>query len=214
MTYSPARARRTARLIRQHDPETYHLWLNLSGTPSLEQDGRQVILGDAEIVLHDSSRPFHGEVIGATPLTGIAVCFPRTQLPLPPDLLDRLTATRLPARTGMGALLARYLTELTQHAAHYHPDDTARLATATTHLLTAWCAHHLDAGAALPPEAHHQALTTRIHHFIEQHLGDPRLGPATIAAAHGISVRHLYTLFNAQGLTVAARIRQRRLEHC
>ncbi|WP_461012317.1 helix-turn-helix domain-containing protein, partial [Streptomyces capparidis] len=25
---------------------------------------------------------------------------------------------------------------------------------------------------------------------------------------------HLYTLFNAQGLTVAARIRQRRLEHC
>ncbi|MGW5265624.1 helix-turn-helix domain-containing protein [Microbispora sp. NPDC004025] len=40
------------------------------------------------------------------------------------------------------------------------------------------------------------------------------LTPETIAAAHQISVRHLYTLFAEQGLTVAAWIRRCRLEQC
>jgi hypothetical protein len=33
------------------------------------------------------------------------------------------------------------------------------------------------------------ALRPRIKAFIESHLGDPSLGPETIAAAHFISVR-------------------------
>jgi len=38
--------------------------------------------------------------------------------------------------------------------------------------------------------------------------------PGTVAAAHYISVRYLYRLFDAQGTTVAAWIRPRRLERC
>jgi len=54
----------------------------------------------------------------------------------------------------------------------------------------------------------------RIHAFIEQHLGDCDLAPGPVAAAHYISVRYLYRLFEAQGTTVAAWIRHRRLERC
>jgi hypothetical protein len=54
----------------------------------------------------------------------------------------------------------------------------------------------------------------RIHAFIEQHLGDADLTPGLVAAAHYISVRYLYRLFEAQGTTVATWIRHRRLEGC
>ena len=44
--------------------------------------------------------------------------------------------------------------------------------------------------------------------------GDCDLAPGPVAAAHYISVRYLYRLFEAQGTTVAAWIRHRRLERC
>ncbi|MFF2520355.1 helix-turn-helix transcriptional regulator [Streptomyces sp. NPDC058086] len=53
-----------------------------------------------------------------------------------------------------------------------------------------------------------------VHSFIEHHLDDPQLSPAAIAAAHHISVRYLHRLFQPQGTTVSAWIRQRRLERC
>jgi AraC-like DNA-binding protein len=50
--------------------------------------------------------------------------------------------------------------------------------------------------------------------FIQQHLGDQKLCPAAIAAAHHISLRALHQLFHDEGLTVAGWIRGRRLERC
>ena len=46
--------------------------------------------------------------------------------------------------------------------------------------------------------------------FIQQHLDDPGLSPAEIAAAHHISLRLLHKLFQEQGETVAGWIRARR----
>jgi AraC-like DNA-binding protein len=60
----------------------------------------------------------------------------------------------------------------------------------------------------------HQILLGRIHDFIEANLGDPDLSPGSIAAAHYISTRHLHDLFRELGTTVAASIRERRLERC
>ncbi|MEU1622891.1 helix-turn-helix domain-containing protein [Streptomyces sp. NPDC005722] len=54
----------------------------------------------------------------------------------------------------------------------------------------------------------------RIRGFIEQHLADPGLTPATVAAAHNISTRQLHRLFQAQNMAVAGWIRRRRLENC
>ncbi|MEV0038914.1 hypothetical protein [Streptomyces sp. NPDC050804] len=45
----------------------------------------------------------------------IGVEFPKALMPLPLDKVDRLVNRRLPGREGMGALLASFLTCLTQH---------------------------------------------------------------------------------------------------
>jgi AraC-like DNA-binding protein len=57
-------------------------------------------------------------------------------------------------------------------------------------------------------------LVGRIHAFIERRLGDPDLSPAAIAAAHHVSRRYLYKLFETQPTGVAGHIRRRRLERC
>ena len=57
-------------------------------------------------------------------------------------------------------------------------------------------------------------MLLRIQAFIEYHLGDPGLSPGMIAAAHHISLRTLHKLYQAQGETIAASIRHRRLAHC
>ena len=64
------------------------------------------------------------------------------------------------------------------------------------------------------PESRRHALLTTVQAFIQEHLGDPGLSPAVIAAAHHISLRSLHQLFHDEGLTVAGWIRRRRLESC
>jgi AraC-like DNA-binding protein len=57
-------------------------------------------------------------------------------------------------------------------------------------------------------------LCLQIEQFIEAHLAEPGLSPAEVAAAVGLSVRHLQRLFARNGTTAAEWIRERRLEHC
>jgi AraC-like DNA-binding protein len=66
-----------------------------------------------------------------------------------------------------------------------------------------------------PAESSRPAVLLRdIHAFIDQNLANPDLCPAAIAAAHHISERYLYLVFAGQGTSVAAWIRDRRLQHC
>jgi AraC-like DNA-binding protein len=93
-------------------------------------------------------------------------------------------------------------------------DEVARLGTTLVDLLTAALAARLDRQDELPPGTVRQALLRQVHGFIEQRLTDPSLSPATIAAAHHISLRYLYKLFETKPTSVAGWVRQRRLERC
>ena len=56
------------------------------------------------------------------------------------------------------------------------------------------------------------ALRAAAYGFIEDHLADPGLGAAQIAAAIGVSERHLSRVLAAGGTTVPRLVRSRRLE--
>ncbi|SCE67906.1 AraC-type DNA-binding protein [Micromonospora echinospora] len=207
---------RNRRLIRQSDPEKIHLSLSLSGRLGLATGGRESLIRGHEFVLYDSSRPLGGWVSGddGDIAAHILINIPRTRLPLPARLIDQLVITPMPAHHGVGALLATYLTTLIRHADRYRPADALRLSTVTADLVTTLCAHHTDTESAVPVDSRHRVLQARIHDFVRRRLGDPELTPGMIAAAHHISLRHLHKLFHDQGMTVAGRIRELRLEHC
>jgi AraC-like DNA-binding protein len=54
----------------------------------------------------------------------------------------------------------------------------------------------------------------RCEHFIRAHLEDTQLTPQVVADGCGISVRYLHQIFERQGITVCAYIRNQRLSMC
>ncbi|MGH3388958.1 MAG: helix-turn-helix domain-containing protein [Actinomadura sp.] len=216
MTYPSLETRRTPKLIRRSDPELYQMALTLRGAQRIAQVGRDTSLGPYDLMLYDSSRPFVGRVAADAGGTVAAVVaqVPKALFSLPLDRVDRLLAVRMPGREGVGALLAQFLMGVTAGAGRLRPSDASRLGTVLLDLVVALLAHELEADSSVPPESHRRALILRIQAFIRQHIGEPKLGPAMIATAHHISVRHLHRLFREEGVTVAGWIRVRRLERC
>jgi AraC-like DNA-binding protein len=211
-TSTPHSVYRTPGLIRRDSPELYRVALAMSGHACLLQDGRAVRLGPGEFTIYDFTRPYELAYDSGVQLAVFS--FPREMLALPADLVARLTAVAVSPDGATGALAAPLLRRVALDMDSYRPASAARLSTVVMNLLTTAVAEHADRAGSLPVESREQALVLRIHAFIEQHLGDADLAPGHVAAAHYISVRYLYRLFEAQGTTVAAWIRHRRLERC
>ncbi|MFH8573759.1 helix-turn-helix domain-containing protein [Streptomyces sp. NPDC017993] len=210
-TFQPLVFRRTPKLIRQSDPETYHLSLVLRGTGAGVWSQRETQYKPFDLFINSSSLP--NDVHSAEALAStVALEIPKALVPLPRDVARRIVGAPVSAQEGMGALLARFLTQLTEDTTLYQPTDGPRLGTVLTDLTTALFAHLLEAGNCLPPETHRRTLTLRIQAFIREHLHDPHLTPATVAAAHHISTSYLHRLFQGEDATVAAWIRRLRLE--
>lgn len=206
--YQPARFVRTARLVRQSDPERINISIPIHGSLNVTQDDHQASCDPYNICFIDSSRPMDVRVDGTQ--EGIAFDVPRDLIPLPTDKLRRVRGHS--AQEGFGALLTAFLTRLTTDTHSFRPSDGPRLATVAIDLVAALFASALDAEGSLPPESRTHALTLRIQAFIRANLHDPALTPTAVASAHHISLRFLHRLFRDQDATVAATIRRLRLE--
>lgn len=103
MSFKPTRYRRTPKLVRQSDPELYHLTLLIDGGLALDHAGRESTYTSRDLHLADSSQPYdvrsaddrQGGVV-----TGMAVDFPKALLPLPPHRVRELLGRNLPGREG------------------------------------------------------------------------------------------------------------------
>jgi AraC-like DNA-binding protein len=215
ITTMPHSIDRTPKLIRQSDPEMFKLGCIVRGGGVVTQDGQSLVFGVGDLKLYDTSRPYLAEYAPDDLVNQVLLLrFPRSLLPLPPRDLRALSAVRIPGTRGVGALSSHFMLQLARHMDELSPSDTARLATLTLDVLTAALADALDVEGLLPPDTRRRALMAKIHAFIRENLGDSRLTPDTIATAHHISLRYLHKLFNQDGHTVAAWIRERRLEQC
>jgi AraC-like DNA-binding protein len=120
-------------------------------------------------------------------------------------------ARRIPGNGGPGVALYRVSASLYQEAEISKAQgDTAEL-DAYFKILSACIGHP---GADLAVGQPGAELSSRVQNFIETHLTDPTMGPAEIASAVGISVRHLHRLFSLRAHTVGDWIRWRRLQQC
>ncbi|GAA0827911.1 helix-turn-helix domain-containing protein [Streptosporangium amethystogenes subsp. fukuiense] len=215
LTHPALWSERTAKLVRQCDPESYQLHLIVRGGGTLAQGGREAVFDAGQFILVDSSHPYLGRRSAQDGRSEtVVIQFPRASLGLRSSTVGRLATVPFSARGGIGAVLAGHLFELMRNAEDYTEADTTALGGITLDLIAAGCAHQLDATACLSPEARQRALLAQVHRFIRDRLGDPALTADLIAAAHQISTRHLYKLFQDHGMTVAAWIRRCRLEQC
>ncbi|WP_432251797.1 AraC family transcriptional regulator [Streptomyces sp. HNM1019] len=212
--------RRTPRLIRQNDPDLYHLTLMLRGSKWLVQAGREGVCHPYNMHVADTSRPFQvGVGLHCQGIKMVGVEIPKVLLPLPRHKTDTLVARGLPGGEGMGSLLSGFLLRLSHSSRSLRNSDAARLETVLLDLIAALFAHEIDTEDALPPETRRQVLAVGIRAFIGKQLHNPELTPATIAAAQHISVSYLHRIFqeeipaNGGPVTVMGWIREQRLEH-
>ena len=211
-TSTPHSVHRTPGLIRRGGSEVYRVVLAISGSPRLEQDGRAAQLRPGEFAIYDFARPYELAYDSAVQLAVFG--FPRDLLALPPGVADRITAVPIAGDQGTGALASPLLRRVTLDLDTYQPASAARLSTVMMDLVTTAVAERAGRAGSLPAESRERTLLVRVHAFIEQNLGEADLSPGVIATAQHVSVRSLHRLFEAEGTTVAAWVRQRRLERC
>ncbi|MGW4213833.1 helix-turn-helix domain-containing protein [Lentzea sp. NPDC004789] len=186
--------------------------LVLDGEMVISQDGRRVVVGAGELAFRDGTRS--SRVVVADDVRMVGLILPLAMISVPRRALTGLTATRMDGAAGSGALLSSFLTTLGANLESLRPQEEAGLSAAAGDLLTAALAHAAEAGAAVAGDAARSALLRRIRYFVETEISDPRLSPASIAAAHHISVRQLHRLFEDEDTTVGELVRTLRLAGC
>lgn len=216
VTMHPSRYRRTRKLVRQSDPELYHLTLVLPGSATLgvAHEDRRTTHRAHDLYLLDSSRPYDvGTGEEQALIVGVGVEIPKALLPLSgKDRLDPLLGRRLSGRDGFGALLVQFLTRLATGGDTYRAADAPRLCDVLLDLIAGLLANELDGDAVPSASSRDRATILRVRDHVQRHLHDPQLSPQTVAAAHHLSIRQLHRLFEAEDVSVAGLIRERRLE--
>ncbi|MFE7930511.1 helix-turn-helix domain-containing protein [Streptomyces sp. NPDC057456] len=182
-----------------------------AGTATLVQDGRRAFVDEGDLMVYDTGRPYSLDFPGR--FAARVVHLPRRALGLPEEDLRRVTGTAIAGTAGFGALLVNFLTSLTASVPPCAPAVATRLAMGVVDLFATLVEERTqdDASPDANPGDH---LVLRVRDHIDRNLGDPDLSPATVAAAHHISVRYLHRLFEGEGITVARLIQKRRLERC
>lgn len=202
---------RTPELIARDDGRFFKLSLQISGTGLLIQDSREAVMRPGDLAVYDTHRPY--TLAFDDDFCALVMMFPHDLIDLPTDAVGELTAVRMPSDAGLGKVISPFLVEMARNLDQLAGFGGRRLALNAVDLVTTMFASELATGPRGVADPN-EALLRRVRSFIDAHLGDPDLGPSTIAAAHYISTRHLHNLFRASDTTVAAWVRSRRLENC
>jgi AraC-like DNA-binding protein len=179
---------RTAKQARQDAMPVVALSVQKAADGRQDQLAHQRVVPPGEMLVMDLSAPYDFSWSG----NGAAGCvqIPIEHIGLPVDVIRR-AAARLPS-SPLYRLVTGHVDDLTRDAARLSADPSApALGAATVELARALLSSAAyDEQQARPVMV--ETLLTQIRAYVRAHLADPDLRPATIAAAHHISVRYLY----------------------
>lgn len=199
---------RTPALIARASERYFKLNLQLEGTGLLIQDNREALLQPGDLAIYDTNRPY--TLAFEEEARMMVVMFPCDALSLPTDYVGQLAAVRMAGSTGLSGIVGQFIRQLSENLEVLSGPSGSRLATNALDLVSTMLHAEMDiAPDRMKPQA---LLAVSVREYIEANLADPLLSPASIAAAHFISTRHLHNVFHESGTTVASWIRTQRLE--
>ncbi|MDQ0119944.1 helix-turn-helix domain-containing protein [Pseudarthrobacter sp902506025] len=198
---------RTPALIAQAHERYFKLNLQLEGTGLLIQDNREAVLQPGDLAIYDTNRPYTLAFEDSTRI--MVLMFPCDALSLPVDYVGQLAAVRM-GSGGLSGIVGQFIRELSANLDVLNGPSGSRLATNALDLVSTMLHAEMD---ITPDRMKPQALlAVSVREYIEANLADPLMSPASIAAAHFISTRHLHNVFHESGTTVASWIRTQRIE--
>jgi AraC-like DNA-binding protein len=203
---------RTSALVRRdHIPQVF-LAVQVAGTTVVEQAGNQAVLRPGDMTVYDSTRPYTLQNRDETELHYFRV--PRDALALPQRRIDPLLGVRIGADANpLAAAVSSFFTTLADSSALDRPDAAGAVAEPSVQLVRALLALHAD-DDGLAHDPLHASLALRVQQYVRDHLHERDLTAKRIAAAHHVSVRHLYATLARAGISLHTSIQQQRLEEC
>lgn len=211
----PHTVRRTERLTRAGGGGLFKLSVQLTGHGVLEQDGREVELEPGRLALYDTSKPY--TLSFSEDFSSHVLMFPHAALGVAPEQAGQVTATALGEDHPLHGMVGTFIRQAAEALPALETGVGARLAHHVVDVVGTLVADLLGQAreeVEVPAGTTGDLQREAVRAYVEDHLADPDLGPASIAAAHFMSVRSLHLLFEGTGQTVAALVRARRLERC
>ncbi|MRJ75130.1 helix-turn-helix domain-containing protein [Aeromicrobium sp. SMF47] len=196
---------RTNPMIGSFPTDVLKVLIEREGSAGIRQHEREGILSPGNLTIYDTARPY--DVRQFAPFVADAVLIPRDRLPLRNDVLAALQRSPLSATAGAGAIFSSYLTQLWDRLPECSAPAASRLLSVLVELLAAAVVD------VAPEPLSDQAAQATAMAWIGTHLGDPDLSPPAVAAATGLSLRHLHRIFADAGVSVSGYIRTERLRH-
>ncbi len=176
----------------------------IAGVRRYVQEGAGVLLSPGDSTLIDSGSPWSSTC--ASDCARLYLRVPRWVMESRLRRIDIPIAQRISGEARMGAALRRLSQSLYDEAGQMKEDEAAAALDAYFEILSACL------GGNHPPAPRATELRGAIYRYIDTHVFESTLGPAEIASAVGISVRHLHRLFLVTGSTLGDYIRARRLK--
>jgi AraC-like DNA-binding protein len=204
-------ATRSPRLARDGSEPQLFLTLQGSGESTMVQHGRHARLREGQFAVYTTTSPY--TVMFDNGLDAHFFRFPIAELALPESAIREVSARSLGAGDPVSELTAGYLRRIADS-----PDLRLRavadsLAQPTIDLVRAALLNSM-ADPSMGKESMQTTLELRIFEYLTTHLGDYGLTAAKVAAAHHISVRHLYAVLSRSNVTLGDWLRTHRLQAC
>ncbi len=199
---------RTPKIARGATEQVIALAVPVAGQNRLRWDREEQFLGPRDMLLVDMASPYEYGWHGSGSSYAFQVGYERLGLPM--DTI-RAARPRL-AATPLYSLVRDHILDLTTRAAELSADPAAsQLGAATVELMRAVIVSAAQ-DERLVKDTMATSLVPRILAYVRHHLIEADLEPARIAAAHNISTRYLYRLFEKEGISLEQWIIEQRLE--
>lgn len=200
---------RTPQHVRLESPPVIALAVQARAVGRFSQFGDDQVVRTGQLMLTDLTAPYAFSWSGVGGSRAFQV--PADQLGLPPEVI-RAAAPRLTS-SPLHDLVRDHLLRLVREGDTLAADPgAAALGAATVELVRALLISVASPDARLTDEVRAETLLTRVLAWARGHLTDPDLDARRIAAAHNVSVRQLYKVCAAGGVSLEQWLIAERLE--
>jgi AraC-like DNA-binding protein len=206
---TPQSFHRTTPMITSDSSDELFVTMLVKGSGMVIQDGRTASLEAGEFTLVESSRPY--TTVFREPARIIDFTWRRENISLSEAESFEATARTITSDAPMGRLLSPLLLELYRVGGDMSGSGAIRLSTGIADLVVTAA---LELGQPNSADQLSRRQFDDIVRFIENNLVNPDLTTELIADTFYISQRTLHRVFARHGRTVAAVIREMRLEAC
>lgn len=205
----PCGATRTRAAAFHDDRDVLAVQVVLSGRENFTIDNNRRILGPGDVLIWNTTRPMSFEVVEQ--LHKVSLMMPLTRLrhwlPNSWSSIDSLA----PNGTSGARLLSSFVNSLfAEFGTGALTDDDSLIEAAIGIIVSTLGSDKKPVDSTSLREVQYM----RVLRYIDAHLGDSDLSPASIAAANRISLRYLHWLFEPTGTTVLQHVIRERLLRC